>query len=141
MTTTMTSGRSKTNDIGTLITTTPGLHNGCPHIIGKGITVRRIVTWYKRGLNSEEIADRIGTLSLAEVYAALAYYHANTEAIEADIAAEAAEADRLENSYSLDKSPTQPILEFFEDIHRQGPFRTGEEIDRDLQEEGDSWDN
>jgi uncharacterized protein (DUF433 family) len=94
MTTTMTSGRSKTIDIGTLITTTPGLHNGCPHIIGKGITVRRIVTWYKRGLNSEEIADRLGTLSLAEVYAALAYYHANTEAIEADIAAEAAEADR-----------------------------------------------
>ena len=89
-----------TIDIGTLITTTPGLHNGCPHIIGKGITVRRIVTWYKRGLNSEEIADRIGTLSLAEVYAALAYYHANTEAIEADIAAEAAEADRLEKLYS-----------------------------------------
>lgn len=97
MTTTMTSGRSKTIDIGTLITTTPGLHNGCPHIIGKGITVRRIVTWYKRGLNSEEIADRLGTLSLAEVYAALAYDHANTEAIEADIAAE---ADRLEKLYS-----------------------------------------
>ncbi len=89
-----------TIDIGTLITTTPGLHGGCPHIIGKGITVRRIVTWYKRGLNSEEIADRIGTLSLAEVYAAIAYYHANTEAIEADIKAEAAEADRLEKLYS-----------------------------------------
>ena len=89
-----------TIDIGTLITTTPGLHGGCPHIIGKGITVRRIVTWYKRGLNSEEIADRIGTLSLAEVYAALAHYHANTEAVEADIAAEVIEADRLEKLYS-----------------------------------------
>jgi uncharacterized protein (DUF433 family) len=31
-----------TIDIGTLITTTPGLHNGSPHIIGKGVTVRRI---------------------------------------------------------------------------------------------------
>jgi uncharacterized protein (DUF433 family) len=60
-----------TIDIGTLITTTTGLHGGCPHIIGKGITVRRIVTWYKRGLNAEEICDRIGTLTLAEVYAAL----------------------------------------------------------------------
>jgi uncharacterized protein (DUF433 family) len=92
-----------TIDIGTLITTTPGLHSGCPHIIGKGITVRRIVTWYKRGLNSEEIADRIGTLSLAEVYAALAYYHANTEAIESDIAAEAAEANRLEKLYNTNE--------------------------------------
>ena len=32
-------------DIGTLITRTPRLHGGCPHIVGKGVTVRRIVTW------------------------------------------------------------------------------------------------
>jgi uncharacterized protein (DUF433 family) len=89
-----------TIDIGTLITTTPGLHNGSPHIISKGITIRRIVTWYKRGLNAEEIADRIGILTLAEVYAALAYYHANTAAIEADLAYEKAEADRLEKLHT-----------------------------------------
>ncbi|MEG4917989.1 MULTISPECIES: hypothetical protein [unclassified Microcoleus] len=35
-------------DIGTLITRPPRLHDGCPHIVGKGVTVR-IVTWYKRG--------------------------------------------------------------------------------------------
>ena len=64
-------------DIGTLITRTPELHGGCPHILGKGVTVRRIVTWYKRGLNAEEICDRISRLTLAEVYAALTYYHAN----------------------------------------------------------------
>jgi uncharacterized protein (DUF433 family) len=89
-----------TINIGTLITTTPGLHNSSPHIIGKGITVRRIVTWYKRGLNAEEIGDRIGTLTLAEVYAALAYYHANTAAIETDLAEEKTEADRLEKLHS-----------------------------------------
>jgi uncharacterized protein (DUF433 family) len=121
-----------TIDIGTLITTTTGLHGGCPHIIGKGITVRRIVTWYKRGLNAEEICDRIGTLTLAEVYAALAYYHSNTDAIETDLASQAAEGDRLEKLH---------VLDFFKDIHRQGPFRTGEEIDRDLQEERNSWDS
>jgi uncharacterized protein (DUF433 family) len=47
-------------DIGTLITRTSGLYSGASHIAGKGITVRRIVTWYKRGLNAEEIADLIG---------------------------------------------------------------------------------
>jgi hypothetical protein len=39
------------------------------------------------------------------------------------------------------KTAPQSVLDFFEDIHRQGPFRTGEEIDRDLQEERNSWDN
>jgi hypothetical protein len=33
---------------------------------------------------------------LAQVYAALTYYHTNKETIESEIAAEAAEADRLE---------------------------------------------
>jgi hypothetical protein len=35
----------------------------------------------------------------------------------------------------------QSIFDFFDEIHRHGPFRTGEEIDRDLQEERDSWDS
>lgn len=83
-------------NIGTLISLTPGLHGGVPHVSGKGITVRRIVHWYKRGLVAEEISDRIGNVTLAEVYAALAYYHANTAEIEADIAHQAAEAQRLE---------------------------------------------
>ncbi|NJM70789.1 MAG: DUF433 domain-containing protein [Scytonema sp. RU_4_4] len=90
-------------DIGTLITRTPGLHGGSPHIAGKGVTVRRIALWYKKGLNPEEIVTRIGHLSLAEVYAALAYYHANKEEIEADLAAEAAEAKRLESLHTESK--------------------------------------
>ncbi len=89
-------------DINTLIARTPGLHGGCPHIAGKGVTVRRIVFGYKQGLNAEEIADRIGHLSFAEVYAALAYYHANKDEIEADLAAQAAEAKRLEALHSGD---------------------------------------
>ncbi|MEG4534960.1 hypothetical protein QUB06_31160 [Microcoleus sp. D2_18a_D3] len=36
-------------------------------MVGKGVTVRRIVTWYKRGLTAEEIGDRIRHLTLAEV--------------------------------------------------------------------------
>ena len=82
-------------DIGTLITRTPGLHGGCPHIVGKGVTVRRIVTWYKRGLNAEEICDRIGHLTLAEVYAVLTYYQANTQEIETYLLHQAAEPSVL----------------------------------------------
>jgi len=39
------------------------------------------------------------------------------------------------------RSPQQPLLEFFEAIHRQGPFRTPKEIDRDIQIEKDAWNS
>jgi hypothetical protein len=42
--------------------------------------------------------DRLFTL--AEVYAALAYYHANTEEIETDLLHQALEAKHLEALYS-----------------------------------------
>jgi uncharacterized protein (DUF433 family) len=90
-------------DIGTLIVRTPEVRGGRPRIAGTGVTVRRIVGWYKLGLSPEEIADRIGHLSLAQVYAALAYYHANREEIEADIVAEEAEAERLEREHYLSR--------------------------------------
>ena len=88
-------------DIGALIIRTPEIRGGRPRIAGTGITVRRIVGWYQLGWSPEEIADRIGHVSLAQVHAALAYYHANREEIDADIAAEEAEADRLEREHYL----------------------------------------
>ena len=80
-------------DIGTLITHNPKVRGGRPCIAGSGVTVQRIVGWYKLGLSPEEIADRIGHLSLAQVQAALAYFHANRAQIEADITTEEIEAD------------------------------------------------
>ncbi|MEO0888335.1 MAG: DUF433 domain-containing protein [Cyanobacteria bacterium J06648_10] len=85
-----------TIDIGTLITSTPGLHGGKPHILDKGVMVRTIAFQYKKGLNAEEIAAQFGHLSLAEVYAALSYYHANVQEVETDLREQASEAKRLE---------------------------------------------
>ena len=90
-------------DIGTLIIRTPDIRGGRPRIAGTGISVRRIVGWYKLGLSPEEIADRIGHLTLAQVHAALAYYHVNQEEIEADIAFAADEAERLEREHYLSR--------------------------------------
>jgi uncharacterized protein (DUF433 family) len=83
-------------DIGTLIVRSPEIRGGRPRIAGTGVTVRRIVAWYKLGLSPEEIASRIGHLTLAQVYAALAYYHANRDEIELDLATEDATARELE---------------------------------------------
>jgi len=85
----------KAADIGSLIVFTPDVRGGRARISGTGVTVRRIVEWYKSGHSPEEIADEIGHVSLAQVFAALAYYHANRDEIEADLANEKDVAERL----------------------------------------------
>ncbi|MCI0488781.1 MAG: DUF433 domain-containing protein [Blastocatellia bacterium] len=81
-------------DIGTLIAASPDIRGGRPHVAGTGMTVMRIAGWHQLGCSPEEIARKTG-LSLAQIHAALAYYHANQEAIDTDLADEAAEYDRL----------------------------------------------
>ena len=81
-------------DIGSLITSTDDVRGGRPRIAGTGVTVQRVVRWYRLGLTPEDIADRIGHLSLAQVHAALSYYHANRQQIDAEIAADDQETER-----------------------------------------------
>jgi uncharacterized protein (DUF433 family) len=83
-------------DIGRLIVASAKVRGGRPRIAGTGVTVQRIVGWYKLGLTPEEISDCFGHIDLAQVHAALAYYHANRDQIEAAIAADEAEGDRIE---------------------------------------------
>ena len=83
-------------DIGTLIVRSPEIRGGEPRIAGTGVTVKRVVGWYKLGLSPEEIAAEFGHLNLAQVYAALTYYHANRDEIEVAIATEEEMAKQLE---------------------------------------------
>jgi uncharacterized protein (DUF433 family) len=54
-------------EIGGLISRTPGIKRGTPHIAGSGVTVRTIVRYYKLGMSPEEIAAGYPHLSLAQV--------------------------------------------------------------------------
>ena len=71
-----------------LIVKEPDLRGGRPIIAGTGTTVRTVVGLYKLGYSAEEITGEL-PLSLAQVYAALTYYHLHTDEIEADIQADA----------------------------------------------------
>ena len=88
-----------TPDIGTLLTRSPEIRDGRPRIAGTGITVHRIAVWYKLGNDPEEIVRQIPHLTIAQVFAALTYYHANRDEIEADLAADEAEADAIEREW------------------------------------------
>ena len=84
-------------DISSLVTTTPGVRGGRPYVVGAGVTVRRIVDMlYREGLNPEQIVEDMPHLTLAGVYAALTFYHANQAQLDTDFAAEDIEADKIE---------------------------------------------
>jgi uncharacterized protein (DUF433 family) len=82
--------------IDTLLVSSRGVSGGRLRLEGTRITVNQIVVWYKQGYGPEEIADQYPQLTLAQAYAALAYYHANTAEVEADLNAEQLEAESLE---------------------------------------------
>jgi uncharacterized protein (DUF433 family) len=86
-------------EIGSLIEVDPEIRAGRPCLAGTGVSVHRVVGWYKLGLTSDEIADRIGHLSLAQVHAALANYHANQRQIDEQLAADDTEAETLERQH------------------------------------------
>ncbi len=64
-------------------------------IAGTRITVHRVATLYKQGQTGEDVARTYPHLSLGQVYTALAYYHANRDEIESELAALDAEYDEL----------------------------------------------
>jgi uncharacterized protein (DUF433 family) len=92
-------------EISTLLARSPGVCGGRLRIEGTRITVNQIVVWYKQGYNAEEIADQYPHLTLAQVYTALAYYHANREEVEAELATEQEEAERLEREQANSLRP------------------------------------
>ncbi len=65
------------------ITKTPGICGGRPCIAGHRIRVQDVVVLHDmRGLAPAEIIDQFPGITIADVYAALAYYHNNRQEIE-----------------------------------------------------------
>jgi uncharacterized protein (DUF433 family) len=63
----------------------PNVMGGKPHIAGHRISVQDVATWHNElGYSAEKIANDYN-LSLADVYAALAYYHDHREEIDKSI--------------------------------------------------------
>ena len=83
-------------EIGTLIDRDPRIRGGRPKIAGTGLTVMRIAGWYMMGATPDEIAREYAHITLAQVHAALAYYHANREEIDADLARDDVESREWE---------------------------------------------
>jgi uncharacterized protein (DUF433 family) len=86
--------------IDSLLTRSEDVCGGRIRIDGTRLTVHQIATCYQQGLTPEEIRDQYPHVSLAHVYAALAYYHANRDEIERDLESESADFLRLSKNLS-----------------------------------------
>lgn len=65
---------------------TPGVCGGRACIAGHRIRVQDIVAWHeRRGYSPDEIVDLFPGITLADVYAALAYYFDNRQEIDEEL--------------------------------------------------------
>ena len=100
----------------------PGYCGGKPHVRGHRIKVQHVAVWHERmGMTAAEIAATYPTLSLAGVYAALAYYHSHRAEIDADI-----EADERFAAELRGKSGPTKVRERFAELHgKDNPLSPG----------------
>ena len=78
-------------DISTLLVVDPDYRQGRPCLRGTGITVHNVAGYYREGVTAEEMAANNPDLSPALFHAAVAYYLANKERVDAEL-----EGDRQE---------------------------------------------
>lgn len=79
---------------------TEGICGGKPRIAGHRITVQDVVVWHERlGQSVDDIANKYD-LSLADVYAALAYYFAHRERIDRSIEESRAFVEKMKEQMS-----------------------------------------
>lgn len=78
-----------------LLSRSPDVCGGRMRIDGTRITVHQVVTCYQQGFTPEEIGEQYPHINLAQIYAALSYYHANRDEIDRELEAETADFLRL----------------------------------------------
>lgn len=89
----------------THIISTPGILGGKPRIDGTRIAVEHIAIDYNNGERPEEIADNYEGITLADVFAALAYYFDHKTMIDERIEAGIKRVEELKKN-----TPPSPLI-------------------------------
>ena len=85
--------------IDSLLSQNPDVCGGRMCIDGMRITVLQIAVMENECLSPEEITAEYSHLNLAQVHAALSYYHANRPEIESQLVDEATAAEQIKKQY------------------------------------------
>lgn len=76
-------------DIGTLIEVTPGVYGGRPCLADTRFPVLQVAVAYNAGMTPEQMAEHWLHLDVVKLYAGVAYYLANKQAMDCEIEEEA----------------------------------------------------
>ncbi len=87
--------------IGSIIEATPGMCGGRARLAGTRIPVHRIARYYRLGYAPEEMLGVLNSLSLSQIYAALAYALANPDEIQESLREEEKMAQQLSPEHHL----------------------------------------
>ncbi|HJQ35107.1 MAG TPA: DUF433 domain-containing protein [Pyrinomonadaceae bacterium] len=87
-------------ELDSLLTHSPEVRHDRVRIAGTGITVHRVAVLTNLGHSPADIVRKYKHLTLAGVHAALAYYHANRDQVDADLEADRGESARLEAEFA-----------------------------------------
>jgi uncharacterized protein (DUF433 family) len=92
---------------------TPGVCGGKPRIAGHRITVQNVVIWHERmGMSPDEIVATYPQITLADVHAALSYYHDHRDEILARMKADEEFVEELRA-----KSPPSRLQQILAERH------------------------
>jgi uncharacterized protein (DUF433 family) len=100
------------------IESTPGVCGGKPRIAGHRIRVQDVVVWHEQlGLSPDEIVAQFPQITLADVYAAMAYYHDHRDEIRRQMAEDddrvaalqAAIPSKLAQKLAVQNAPGNPV--------------------------------
>jgi len=86
-------------DINSLLTVDPDYRSGRPCLRGTGITVHSVAAAHLGGATADDLIAANADLDPGLIHAALAYYYANREQIEADLDSDHTEAESLRAAY------------------------------------------
>ena len=75
--------------LATSLVRTPDICGGRLRIDGTRMTVNQIVALHKQGLSADDIVAQYPQRSLSEIFTVLAWYHANKDEFDEELAAEA----------------------------------------------------
>jgi uncharacterized protein (DUF433 family) len=92
--------------------------NGMVRIAGTHVTLDTVIACYQQGDNPEVIVDGFPTLSLADIYAVIAYYLRHKEEVDRYLAQNECEADEERRLYE-EKFGKQPTRAEFEERYRR----------------------
>jgi uncharacterized protein (DUF433 family) len=87
--------------IGSIIEATPGICGGRARLAGTRVPVHRIARYHRLGYAPEEILSMLNSLSLSQIYAALAYALANPDEIQESLREEDDVVEQLSPEHHL----------------------------------------